>query len=242
MGLVGNGEEGLDLAPTQPGRLAAGTDEVDDAGRVANGSPCLVVQVAAHQQVAGEDLLRDRDLLAVPELVDVLHRDLDLEDPVLEVHRGGAGLEVLADLLLVTGLGMDHVPVSRAVERALALRGRLVDVEEVVLVQHLDINGGWIRLGGLVSGIAARQHLSRRLGRQAALGQFLHDRLGLDHRAGGQEVSGVIGRIGRIGGGFGFFGGAHQTSNNSRTDSEKIQSRLATTSVMTMIVMITTVV
>ena len=241
MGLVGNGEEGLDLAPTQPGRLAAGTDEVDDAGRVANGSPGLVVQVATHQQVAGEDLLRDGDLLAVPELVDVLHRDLDLEDPVLEVHRGGAGLEVLADLLLVTGLGVDHVPVSRAVIGTLALRGRLLLVEEVVLVQHLDIDGGWIRLGGLLvgPGSAARQHLGRRLGCQTALGRFLRGRLGLDHRAGGQEVGGVIGRIG---GGFGFFGGAHQTSNNSRTDSEKIQSRLDTTTVMTMMVMITTAV
>ena len=40
----------------------------------------VVVEVAAHEQVAGEDLLLDDDLLAVLELDDVFHRDDDLVD------------------------------------------------------------------------------------------------------------------------------------------------------------------
>ena len=92
----------------------------------------VVVEVAAHQQVAGEHLLLDDDLLAVLELDDVFHRDDDLVDALLHVHGRGAGLEVLLDLLLVARLGVDHVPLARPVVGALDRR-RLG--EQVVLVE-----------------------------------------------------------------------------------------------------------
>ena len=93
------GEERLDLAARQRRRLlalAALADEPGDAGRVADAVPGLVVHLAAHEQVAGEDLALDGLLLAVLELDDVLHRDDDLEDLVLHVHATGCGRARLA--------------------------------------------------------------------------------------------------------------------------------------------------
>ena len=60
--------------------LAPWPDEAGDAGGVADDVPGVVVEVAAHEQVAGEHLLLDDDLLAVLELDDVLHGDDDLVD------------------------------------------------------------------------------------------------------------------------------------------------------------------
>src|SRR3546814_393944 len=84
---------------------------------VADDVPAVVVELAAHQEVAREHLLLDDDLLAALEVDDVLHGDDDLVDPLLHVHGGGAGLEVLLDLLLVARLRVDDVPAARAVER-----------------------------------------------------------------------------------------------------------------------------
>ena len=56
-------------------------------GRVADHVPGVVVELAAHQQVAREHLLLDDDLLAALELDDVLHGDDDLVDAALHVHR-----------------------------------------------------------------------------------------------------------------------------------------------------------
>ena len=65
-------------------------------------------------------------------------------DPLLHVHRVGAGLEVLAHLVLVAGLRVQHVPLPGPVVGALGLRrGRLL--EELVLVEHLGrIGSAWL--------------------------------------------------------------------------------------------------
>ena len=99
-------------------RLGALADEAGDA-RACCGSTYqrVVVEVAAHQQVAGEHLLLDDDLLAVLELDDVFHRDDDLVDALLHVHGRDAGLEVLLDLLLVARLRVHDVPADRAGRR-----------------------------------------------------------------------------------------------------------------------------
>ena len=81
--------------------------------------PRVVVEVAPAEQISGEDLLLDDDLLAVLELDDVLHRDDDLEDPVLHVHRDDPALEVGLHLVLVAGVGVDDVPPPGPVVRAL---------------------------------------------------------------------------------------------------------------------------
>ena len=104
----------LDVLAGQRRGLGALADEAGDARGVADHVPAVVVELAAHEEVAGEHLLLDDDLLAALELDDVLHRDDDLVDALLHVHGRGAGLEVLLDLLLVARLRVDDVPAARA--------------------------------------------------------------------------------------------------------------------------------
>ena len=139
-------EERLHITAGQRRRLRALADEPSHAGRVADDVPGVVVHVAPHEQVAGEDLLLDDDLAAVLELDDVLHRDDDLEDLVLGVHRLGAGLEVLLDLLLVARLRVHDVPGAGSVVRALRSGSILVvlvlvlagfRVEQLVVDEHV---------------------------------------------------------------------------------------------------------
>src|SRR5579859_2324288 len=52
-------EDVLDIAPRQGGRLGARADEAGHARRVADGAPRVVVEVAANEQVAREDLFLD---------------------------------------------------------------------------------------------------------------------------------------------------------------------------------------
>src|ERR1700735_4563943 len=100
----------LDLTTRQRRRLGARTDEADHTGGVADGAPSVVVEVAAHEQVAREDLLLDGDLLAALELVHVLHGNDDLEDPVLDAAGGDDVAHVRAHLVLVTRVGVHDVP------------------------------------------------------------------------------------------------------------------------------------
>src|SRR5215218_8703621 len=102
----------------QRGRLGPGADEAGHPWRVPDHIPGVVVQVHADQQVAGKDLAGDDLLLAALDLHDVFHGDHDLEDPLLHVHRGDAALEVGLDLVLVAGVGVDDVPVSKAEGRS----------------------------------------------------------------------------------------------------------------------------
>src|SRR6476661_8535130 len=86
-----SGEEGLDLTATQGRGLGALADEAGDAGGVADHVPGVVIEEAAHQQVAGEHLLLDDDLLAVLELGHLLHGDDHFVDAALHVHGRRAG-------------------------------------------------------------------------------------------------------------------------------------------------------
>ena len=112
-------EEVLHVLAGQRRGLGARADEAGDAGRVANDVPGVVVELAAHEQVAGEHLAAHHDPLAVLELDDVLGGDDDLEDPVLHVHGGDAVLEVRLHLVLVAGVGVHDVPLAGTVVRAL---------------------------------------------------------------------------------------------------------------------------
>src|SRR3954452_2469601 len=150
-------EELLDVAPRQRRGLRALADEAGDARRVADDVPRVVVELAAHEEVAREDLLLDDDLLAVLELDDVFHRDDDLVDALLHVHGRDACLEVLLDLLLVARLGVHHIPAAGTVVRALDRRTGLL-VEQVVGVDHLV-------LGDLVVGIGLHLVVDEHRGR-----------------------------------------------------------------------------
>src|SRR5262245_2341189 len=108
-------EDVLHLAARERGRLRAASNESCDAGRVAHDVPRVVVEVHAHQQVTGEDLLLDDDLAPVLELDDVLHRDDDLEDAVLDRHRTDAARQVRLHLVLVSGIRVHDIPTARTV-------------------------------------------------------------------------------------------------------------------------------
>src|SRR6185437_16609310 len=113
------------------------TDEAGHPGGVADGPPDVVVQVATDQQIAGEGLLLDGDLLAALELDDVLHGDDDLEHLVLHPPGGHHVLQVRADLVIVAGVGVDDVPPPGAVVGA-----GDVDVLQVVVVQVVLLGVG----------------------------------------------------------------------------------------------------
>ncbi len=111
-------QERLDFAAWQRRWFGALTHESGYAGRIADHEPGVIVEAAAHQQVAGEHLLLNDDLLALAELDDVFHWNDDFVDAAIHVHAGGTSFEVLLNLLLVTGLGVHHKPLARAVIRA----------------------------------------------------------------------------------------------------------------------------
>src|SRR6185436_11734281 len=70
-----------------------GRDEPRHPGRVPDDVPRVVVVDHLDQEVAGEDLALDDLLLAALDLHDVLHRDVDVEDLVLHLHRVDPRLE-----------------------------------------------------------------------------------------------------------------------------------------------------
>ena len=75
-------------------------------------------QVVSRKVFPGYLLVRmylDDDLAARLELDHVLHRDDDLEDLLLDVHRAHTAGEVRLHLVLVAGVGVDDVPVPQAV-------------------------------------------------------------------------------------------------------------------------------
>ena len=109
-------------------RLRAGADERRHAGRSLDDRPRVVVQVHVDEDVAGQHALLDLHLLAVLGLDHLLGRDDDATEPRLLVHRDDPVLEVGLHLVLVPGVGVDHVPVehwlSLLVTARAARRGR----------------------------------------------------------------------------------------------------------------------
>src|SRR6476620_4963692 len=125
----------LDLAARERRGLGATADEPGDARRVAHHVPGVVVERKADEQVARPHLLLHHELAAVLELDDVFHRDDDLEDALLDVHRADAACEVLLHLVLVAGVGVHHEPATGPVVGARLGLDDLV----VVLVQVADL-------------------------------------------------------------------------------------------------------
>ena len=107
-------------------------------------------------------------------------------DALLHVHGVRTGLEVLADLVLVARLRVQHVPLAGAVVRTDRLRRRRL-VEELGLAQGLaDLGIARWGVGGL--GVAAG------LG-ERRLAQYIG---GVSRR-----LAGRLGGVGLVGGGFG---------------------------------------
>src|SRR5688572_7414738 len=79
-------EDGLDLVGRQRHRPRARADEAGHLGRRAHEVPGVVRQLHLHEEVAGEELLLDLDLLALADLADLLGGHHDPPEHVLEVE------------------------------------------------------------------------------------------------------------------------------------------------------------
>ena len=123
-----------DLVEAQRHRLVGVADEAGDPRGVAHGAPRLVGEVHADQDVAGHPDPADQLALAVLDLGDLFHRDLDLEDVVLHVQGGDAGLEVGLHAVLVARVGVDDVPVAELAGEVVLERLDRVDGLEQVAV------------------------------------------------------------------------------------------------------------
>ncbi len=91
-------------------RLVAHPDEAGHAGRIAHDVPRVLGHDHLHQDVAGEDAPLDRAARAVAHLDLFFGRHDDVEDLVLHPHRVDALFEVVAHLVLVARVAVDHVP------------------------------------------------------------------------------------------------------------------------------------
>ncbi|MNI70255.1 hypothetical protein D3C73_1260570 [compost metagenome] len=79
---------------------------------MADRAPGGVRQVHADKDVAGNADAVDDLALRVLDLDDLFHGHLDLEDVIFHVQGLDAGLEVSLHAVLVTGVGVDDVPVT----------------------------------------------------------------------------------------------------------------------------------
>src|SRR4051812_24726798 len=107
-------QDPVDLALRERHGLGAGADEPGDAGRVLHDRPGVVVQIHVHEHVAREDALLGLHLLPVLGLDHLLGRHDDAPEPGHLAHRGDPVLEILLDLVLVPGIGVDDVPLEHA--------------------------------------------------------------------------------------------------------------------------------
>src|SRR4051812_18093746 len=143
----------FDLGILERGGARPGSHETRHARRVADDVPGVVAHHHLDQHVTREHLTLHGSPLAVLDLDLPLGRDDDLEDLVADAHRVDAVLEIRLDLVLVTGVRVDHVPLAVLVlDRgallvasnegfALAVDGQRLGVQLVVersLVRLLD--------------------------------------------------------------------------------------------------------
>ena len=118
----------------------AAADEAGDTRRVAHHVPRVVVEGHAHEQVAGEHLLLHDDLATALELDDVLHRDDDLVDALLDVHGLHPAGEVLLHLVLVARVRVHDEPVTGAVVGARLTRTVVLALGFAVELLAVDVD------------------------------------------------------------------------------------------------------
>src|SRR3954465_7337581 len=112
-------EQAIDLGLGQRDRLVGRADEPRDSRRALHDLPGILIEVHVHEHVAGHGPLLDRDLLVVLHLLDRLGRDDDLAHGARLVQGGHTVLEILLDLVLVPGVGVDDVPAKHLSENCL---------------------------------------------------------------------------------------------------------------------------
>src|SRR3954466_6969220 len=111
-------QQPVDLGLGQRDRLVGGADEAGHAGRALDELPGVVVELHVHEDVAGHRPLLHGRLLVVLQLRHRLGRDDDVAHGPALVQRLRAMLQVLLDLVLVSGVGVDDVPAIHGFLRA----------------------------------------------------------------------------------------------------------------------------
>src|SRR5437868_4567614 len=104
------GGQSRDLVLRHRGRLGGVADESGDLRRVLHQVPGAVVQLHLHEDVPREELALRGALLALDHLDDVLHRDEDVAEVLLEGVLLDLLLEALLRLVLEARVRVDHVP------------------------------------------------------------------------------------------------------------------------------------
>src|SRR5262245_42659624 len=92
-------QDGLDLGAGEGDRLGAGPHEPRHLGRRAHQVPGVVAHLHLDEEIAREELLLGLDLLALPDLPDLLVRDHHAADHVLQVEDLGPLLDGLLHLV-----------------------------------------------------------------------------------------------------------------------------------------------
>src|SRR5919202_1147291 len=100
----------LDLCPAERRRLLPRPDDLGDPRRLPHDLPGVLVHVHVDEDVAGELALDGGHLLAVLDLDDALGRDTYLPEVSPRSERLDPALQRRADLVLVTRVCIDHVP------------------------------------------------------------------------------------------------------------------------------------
>ena len=111
-GLQSEGEDGVNFFLRNGGGVIAGADEAGDALSSADGEPGVVGDNHLHEHVAGEDLLLDGTFLAFADFDLVLGGDENLVDVIGQTHGLNLGLEGVGGSGLMTGVGVDDVPLG----------------------------------------------------------------------------------------------------------------------------------
>ena len=94
--------------------LLGGADEAGHAGGALDDAPGVLVELHVDEHVAGHRALLDGDLLVVLHLRDGFGRHDDAAHGALLAERDDAVLEVVLDLVLVAGVGVDDVPAKHS--------------------------------------------------------------------------------------------------------------------------------
>ena len=111
-GLQSEGENGVNFFLGNWGRIIAGANEAGDALGGADGEPRIIGDNHLHEHVAGKNLFFDGAFLAFADFDLVLGGDENLVDVIGQTHGLNFGLEGVGGSGLMTGVGVDDVPLG----------------------------------------------------------------------------------------------------------------------------------
>src|SRR5215813_11930286 len=106
-------ENPVDLVGGEGHRLGPRAHEPRDLRRRAHEVPGVVGELHLHEEIAGEELLLDLDLLALPDLPHLLRRHHDPADHLGQAEDLGARLDRLRHLVLEPRVGVHDEPLLR---------------------------------------------------------------------------------------------------------------------------------